>query len=103
MKLDWENVLLDVLSIIGTIVLLFVIGGLPWWTRAYNLYVSPCTEVYNDNELIFRGNSYYYTTESRGTGTMFKQYDERVIFQRQIKEVISDKIQITTISCDSIK
>lgn len=90
----------EFLYFLGTVVTLMVIASLPWINFEYNKWKSPCTEVYDGTELIYRGNSYFYSTESRGTGTIFKQYEERVILPRQLKEIQSDKISIKTISCE---
>lgn len=99
MKISLEEVLLSIGGGILCILALVAVCGLPWWVRAYNLWASPCSRVYNGNELIYEGNSYFYDTESRGTGTMFKQYNESVLFSRQIKEIISNEIRIETVEC----
>lgn len=99
MKVDLALIFEWVGASILVIIILVGMLGLPWWIRAYNLWASPCSRVYNGNELIYEGNSYFYDTESRGTGTMFKQYNESVLFSRQIKEIISNEIRIETVSC----
>lgn len=65
----------------------------------YNVWVSPCTRVYDGDTLIYKGNSYYYNTQSRGTATMFQEHQQRFLFPRMIKEVVSNDIYIETVSC----
>ncbi len=93
-----------VLVWVTTVVFFFLfILTLPWTSYYYEIWKSPCTEVYDGNELIYRGKSNFYTTESRGTGTIFKQYEEKIFLAKQLKEIQSDKITIKTISCETIK
>ena len=73
--------------------------GIAFGCRQLNIYLSPCVEVYNDSELIYKGSSVFYSTKSRGTATIFYQYDEGIFFQRKVKEIMSDKITINTVSC----
>ena len=82
----------------------FIIGiaifiGACYGVRQINISLSPCTEVYEDGELIYKGSTIFYSTESRGTATIFYQYDERIFFQRTVKEIMSNKITISTVSC----
>lgn len=91
------------LNLVFGVIALAFLGGiitLPWTTYYYDIWVSPCTEVYDGNELIYSGKSNFYTTESRGTGTIFKQYEEKIFFPKQLKEIQSNKISIKTISCE---
>jgi len=86
----------------------FIIGmaifiGACYGFRQINISLSPCTEVYEDGELIYKGSSVFYSTESRGTATIFYQYDERIFFQRKVKEIMSNKITIKTIKCETNK
>lgn len=71
--------------------------------RKININLSPCVEVYNGGELIYKGSSVFYDTGSRGTATIFRQYDEKIFFQKKIKEIISNKITVNTVSCEEIK
>ena len=78
------------------------IGG-AYGIRKIHINLSPCVEVYNDGELIYKGSSVFYDTDSRGTATIFYQYDERIFFQRKVKEIMSNKITINTVSCKETK
>lgn len=81
-----------------------LIGGtfiaIPALDYYISVWKSPCTEVYDGEQLIYRGNSYFYQTESRGTGTIFKEYQKRMIMPRQIQEIQSNAITIKTIKCE---
>ncbi len=78
--------------------LLFLIGllGSPYWVYKYEIWKSPCSEVYNEGKLIYKGNSYFYKTESRGTSTIYKEYDKRFFFPRMKKEIMSNTLTIKT-------
>lgn len=102
--IDWKIVCYRCWYAFLTILLVgIVIGilGIPYWQYLYGRWASACTEVYDGNEQIYKGNSYFYTTESRGTGTIFKQREEQFWFPRQIKEIQSNKISIKTVACES--
>lgn len=77
--------------------------GACYGIRQINISLSPCTEVYEDGKLIYKGSSVFYSTESRGTATIFYQYDERIFFQRKTKEIMSNKITIETTKCETKK
>ena len=103
MKSIFSNIFYWAETILFGCVMLVFFGGimtLPWTTYYYDIWVSPCTEVYDGNELIYRGKSNFYTTESRGTGTIFKQFEEKIFFAKQLKEIQSNKISIKTIQCE---
>lgn len=74
------------------------IGGV-YGVRQININLSPCVEVYNGKELVYKGSSVFYQTESRGTATIFRQYDEKIFLQKKIKEIMSNKITVNTVSC----
>lgn len=77
--------------------------GIAFGCRQLNIYLSPCVEVYNDGELIYKGSSVFYDTDSRGTATIFRQYNEKIFLQKKIKEIVSNKITISTVSCEETK
>lgn len=77
--------------------------GIAFGCRQLNIYLSPCIEVYTDGELIYKGSSVFYDTDSRGTATIFRQYDEKIFLQKKIKEIVSNKITIKTIKCETKK
>ena len=86
----------------------FIIGiaifiGIAFGCRQLNIYLSPCVEVYNDGELIYKGSSVFYDTDSRGIATIFRQYDKKIFLQKKIKEIISNKITVNTMSCEETK
>ena len=85
--------------IIGMVILF----GIAFGCRQLNVYLSPCVEVYNDGELIYKGSSVFYDTDSRGTATIFRQYNEGIFLQKKIKEIVSNKITVNTVSCDETK
>lgn len=83
----------------------FIIGmaifiGSAYGIRKIHINLSPCVEVYNNGELIYKGSSVFYETDSRGAATIFRQYNERVFLQKKIKEIVSNKITVNTVSCD---
>ena len=57
-------------------------------------------KVYDGDELIYEGNSYFYITSSRGNATMVKVYEQTPWFPRQLKEVMSHNIRIVTVDKD---
>ena len=86
----------------------FIIGmaifiGCCYGIRQIDINLSPCVEVYNDSELIYKGSTVFYDTDSRGTATIFRQYNERIFLQKKIKEIVSNKITVNTVSCDETK
>ncbi len=61
---------------------------------------SPCVNVYNNNELIYTGTSWYIRTETRGAATYYRQIQQKKWFPKIEKEIVSDKITIETIKCE---
>lgn len=93
------NQLLDFLKTITKIILIFVIltGSVTLGYYYYNVRTAPYTKVYDGDELIYEGNSYFYVTSSRGNATMVKVYEQTPWFPKQLKEVMSNNIRIVTI------
>lgn len=93
------NQLLDFLKTITKIILVFVIltGSITLGYYYYNVRTAPYTKVYDGDELIYEGNSYFYVTSSRGNATMVKVYEQTPWFPKQLKEVMSNNIRIVTI------
>lgn len=101
----WQDSVGIVATIVSfaTVVLigLFIIG-LSYAAYKIGVWRSPCTRVYNGDELIYTGNSYYYNTGSRGSSTIFKEYEPRFWFPKREKEIMSNDIRIETVSCQEI-
>lgn len=96
--------MLKIINIVATMFAWCLIVGSIAAIPVANFYISvwrsPCTEVYDGNKLIYSGNSYFYQTESRGTGTIFKEYEAKLILPRQLQEIQSNAITIKTIKCE---
>ena len=90
---------LDFLKNVIKIVVVFVIltGSITFGYYLYNVRTAPYTQVYDGDELIYEGNSYFYHTSSRGNATMVKVYEQTPWFPKQTKEVMSNNIRIITI------
>lgn len=89
---------------IATVIVSCVAGifctAIAWAVWKFDVWRSPCTRVYNGEELIYEGKSAFYNTESRGTSTIYQEHQKRFLFPRMVKEIISDKITAETISCE---
>lgn len=94
--------LLDFLKNVIKIVVVFVVltGSITLGYYYYNVRTAPYTKVYDGDELIYEGNSYFYITSSRGNATMVKVYEQTPWFPRQLKEVMSHNIRIVTVDKD---
>lgn len=94
--------LLDFLKNAIKIVVVFVVltGSITLGYYYYNVRTAPYTKVYDGDELIYEGNSYFYITSSRGNATMVKVYEQTPWFPRQLKEVMSNNIRIVTVDKD---
>lgn len=68
----------------------------------WNIWKSPCTKVYDGEILIYYGNSHFYKTYSRGTGTMFQQKSERFILPKIVKEIQTNDLRIETVTCKDL-
>ena len=91
-KENFDLELVDILPIL----LLVCFLSTPYWIYKFEVWRSPCSEVYNEGKLIYKGNSYFYKTESRGTSTIYKEYDKRFFFPRMKKEIMSNTLTIKT-------
>ena len=91
--------MLDLIKNVFKIIVVFLIltASITLGCHYYNVRISPYTKVYDDDELIYEGNSYFYRTCSRGNATMIKVYEQTPWFPKQIKEVMSDNIRIVTV------
>ena len=91
--------MLDFIKHIAKIVIVFFIltGSITLGYYFYNVRTTPYTQVYDGDELIYEGNSYFYRTSSRGNATMVKVYEQTPWFPKQLKEVMSNNIRIVTI------
>lgn len=94
--------LLDFLKNVIKIIVVFVVltGSITLGYYYYNVRTAPYTKVYDGDELIYEGNSYFYITSSRGNATMVKVYEQTPWFPRQLKEVMSHNIRIITVNKD---
>jgi len=94
--------LLDFLKNVIKIIVVFVVltGSITLGYYYYNVRTAPYTKVYDGDELIYEGNSYFYITSSRGNATMVKVYEQTPWFPRQLKEVMSNNIRIVTVDKD---
>ena len=90
---------LDFLKNVLKIIAVFFIltGSITLGYHYYNVRTAPYTKVYDGDELIYEGNSYFYVTSSRGNATMVKVYEQTPWFPKQLKEVMSNNIRIVTI------
>lgn len=91
--------ILDFLKNVIKILTVFIIltGSITLGYYYYNVRTAPYTRVYDGDDLIYEGNSYFYVTSSRGNATMVKVYEQTPWFPRQLKEVMSHNIRIVTI------
>ena len=91
--------MLDLIKNVFKIIVVFLIltASITLGCHYYNVRTSPYTKVYDGDELIYEGNSYFYRTCSRGNATMIKVYEQTPWFPKQIKEVMSDNIRIVTV------
>lgn len=87
------NIVVIILFILFIIMFIIIPNYLKY---KYDVYTSPCSEVYNENILIYKGNSYFYKTESRGNSTIFKEYEKKFLFPKMKKEIMSNKLEIKT-------
>lgn len=94
--MDKELILVSVCILAGLVGLCWV-GAYGEWK--YNVWKSPCTEVVIDGEVQYRGNSHFYKTQSRGTATIYQEYETAFWFPKMTKEIISEKVSVKTISC----
>lgn len=94
--------LLDFLKNVIKIIVVFIVltGSITLGYYYYNVRTAPYTKVYDGDELIYEGNSYFYITSSRGNATMVKVYEQTPWFPRQLKEVMSHNIRIVTVDKD---
>lgn len=76
------------------IVIFLLVCSFPYFKYKFKVYQAPCSIVYNNGELIYEGNSYFYKTESRGNSTIFKEYEKTFFFPKMKKEIMSDKLEI---------
>lgn len=53
----------------------------------------PCIEVYDKDELLYKGNEYFSHTESRGTSTMWYENEKTWFFPKKLNERISPNIK----------
>lgn len=67
-----------------------------------SVWKSPCTKVYDGEILVYSGNSHFYKTSSRGTGTMFQQRSKRFILPKTVKEIQTNDLRIETVSCKDL-
>lgn len=87
----------------GLFVFVIVIGlilGLPYACYRYEVWRSPCTEVMINGKIEYRGKSAFYKTESRGTATIYQEYEPVFWFPRMTKEIISDRVSVNPTRCD---
>lgn len=91
--------MLDFIKNVTKIIVVFLIltGSITLGYHYYNVRTAPYTKVYDGDELIYEGNSYFYRTCSRGNATMIKVYEETPFFPKQLKEVMSNNIRIVTV------
>lgn len=85
---------------IGFIILACFCAGFGYLNWKYEVWRSPCTRVYNGDEVIYEGKSAFYKTESRGVSTIFQENEKHFLFPKMVKEIISDTITAETISCE---
>lgn len=92
--------LIDFIKNVVKIVVVFAVltGSITLAYYYYNVRTAPYTKVYDGDELIYEGNSYFYVTSSRGNATMVKVYEQTPFFPRQLKEVMSHNIRIVTVN-----
>ena len=99
-KVHIGEAIIDIIKIILMIIAIILMLSSPLWTPylsyKYDVWKSPCSMVYNNGELIYEGNSYFYETESRGNSTIFKEYDKTFFFPKMKKEIMSNKLEIKT-------
>ncbi len=98
------KVLKDLIELIIVFLIPFLLFVFIIWLIVYGiLYIDykistsrlPCAEVYIDNQLIYKGNSYHFETESRGSSTFYREFEKGIHFFPKItKEIISDNIKI---------
>jgi hypothetical protein len=78
------------------IVIFLLVVSFSYFKYKFKVYQTPCSIVYNDGKIIYKGNSYFYKTESRGNSTIFKEYEKKILFPKMKKEIMSDKLEIKT-------
>lgn len=78
------------------IVIFLLFCSFPYLKYKFKVYQASCSMVYNNGELIYEGNSFFYKTESRGNSTIFKEYEKTFFFPKMKKEIMSDKLEIKT-------
>jgi len=95
----WLGVIFTVCACATLVLGSFV--GIPYAAYKFRVWRSPCTRVYDGQTLIYEGKSFFYDTKSRGTGTMYQEYEQKFILPRQVKEIVSNDIRIETVSCEA--
>lgn len=94
----------DIIEFIGLLCTCIVIFigisiGIAFIGWKIDLVRSACTEVVIDGKVQYRGKSVFYKTKSRGTATLYQEYEPVFFIPKMKAEIITDNIKVKTIGC----
>lgn len=86
-------------SIIAVFIVVGIITGFSYLGYRYNVWKSSCSQVVINGKLEYDGKTNFYQTESRGTATIYKEYEQRFFLPKQTKEIMSADVKIKNTEC----
>lgn len=98
---DFIKFLFSLMILIGgTALALYVLGPVCY---EHGVSRTPCVRVYANKELVYEGRTYHYETATRGSATIFKEYEQTPFFPKKIQEIIVSDLRVETVACQEVE